>query len=1452
MEDSIARLGLDIGSTTVKCAVLQNGTAIHSYYQRHFSDIPSAVRAMLRDAYDKLGDIPVCACVTGSGGLSVGQWLDLSFVQEVIAASHAVKHFIPGTDVAIELGGEDAKITYFSGSAEQRMNGTCAGGTGAFIDQMATLLETDAAGLDALAARAEHIYEIAARCGVFAKTDIQPLLNEGAAREDIAASVLQAVVNQTISGLACGRPIRGKVAFLGGPLHFLPTLKARFVMTLKLTPENIADTPHAMMFVAAGAAMMSEARKTTLKALCNNAAQPPMFAQEKCLLPPLFANEADYAAFRARHAEANVPSAPLAEAAGPCYLGIDAGSTTTKAVLISESGELLFSRYGSNKGRPLDVIRDILFELYASLPESAYIAHAASTGYGENLAKAAFTLDCGEVETIAHYTAAKYFCPDVEFILDIGGQDMKCMRIRESAIDEVILNEACSSGCGSFLETFAASLGCGIEEFARQALFAPQPVDLGSRCTVFMNSKVRQAQKEGTTLAGISAGLSYSVIKNALYKVVKLKSPDELGKRVVVQGGTFLNDAVLRAFEQLTEREVTRPAIAGLMGAYGAALVAKQHCPQGAISSLISAKALKAMEITQTFARCKGCENKCRLTVSHFGDGRKFISGNRCEKGAGGSASTANKLPDLYDYTYKRLFGYNPLPVERAERGDMGIPRVLGMYENYPFWHTFFSVLKYRVILSPRSSRAVYSAGIESIPSESLCYPAKLAHGAVRLLIDAGIKTIFFPCIPYEKVEQKKAANHFNCPIVTSYAENIKNNMPEIKENGVTLLMPFLPMDSIGKLTKRLVEEFPHIPAQEVRRAARQAWREKLSFQADIRHQGEKLLARVRRGEFRAVVLGGRPYHVDPEINHGIPAIVTSLGFAVLTEQSVAHLGDYQPLRVLDQWMYHTRIYAAAQLVGRIDGLELVELNSFGCGLDAVVTDQVHDILKGYGKIHTLLKIDEISNTGALRIRLRSLAAAVKERERRRPLLQAAQAVAGKAAAVKDMALDKAGAVKGIALDKATAVKDIALSKATAAKDKAVAYKKVVFEKFMKKDYTILSPQMSPIHFDFIKAAFLASGFKFELLPSVDRAAVDEGLKYVNNDACYPSIIVTGQLLEAVKSGRYDTSKLACIISQTGGGCRASNYIGFIRKALADAGYDHIPVISLNAAGLEKHPGFKITLPMLRRAMRAMVYGDLLNRLTLATRPYEAEPGSTERLYEKWRDMALADVCRWTGWRTRRIITDMVEAFDALPVTEQRKPVIGVVGEILVKYHPTANNEIVKVLESEGAEVKVPDLIDFVLYCAYNTNFKAEKLGRPKLFALAGNATIGIIEQYRSLMRRVLERSKRFSPPSYIEEKAEAASEFLSIGNQTGEGWFLTGEMAELLKDGADGIVCVQPFACLPNHIVGKGVIQPIRAKYPGANIVAIDYDPGASEVNQLNRIKLMLSLAQEKIGKAG
>ncbi len=1410
MKTNMHKMGLDIGSTTVKCAVIHQNKLIYSYYKRHYSDIASAISQMINDVYEKLGDIDVSAFVTGSGGLSVGKWLGLSFVQEVIAASRAVKEFIPDTDVAIELGGEDAKITYFAGSPEQRMNGTCAGGTGAFIDQMATLLQTDALGLDKLAAKSTNIYDIAARCGVFAKSDIQPLINEGAAREDIAASVFQAVVNQTIAGLACGRPIRGKVAFLGGPLHFLPSLKAQFVKTLHLKPEDIMQTPHAMMFVASGAAMMPEEKSVTLGSLLEKSKKRVAFKDNIMRLQPLFPNREEYEEFKNRHSMACVSKKPFKDYKGACYLGIDAGSTTTKAVLISQNGDILHEHYSSNQGRPLRVIKEILKKIYEIMPPAAYIAYAASTGYGENLSKAAFSLDCSEVETVAHYTAAKHFKPEVDFILDIGGQDMKCMRIEDGAINEVILNEACSSGCGSFLEMFATSLECDIETFVNEALFAKNPMDLGSRCTVFMNSKVRQAQKEGATLGGISAGLSYSVIKNALYKVIKLKKIEDLGENVVVQGGTFLNDAVLRALELLSGKQVVRPKIAGLMGAFGAALIARKRCPEGAVSCIISKEELGELKITKKHTRCGICENNCRLTINNFGNGRRFISGNRCERG-NGSGTAKNDLPDMYDYTCKRIFDYEPLSSGQAKRGDIGIPRVLGIYENYPFWHTFFTNLSYRVVLSPRSSRKVYSAGIESIPSESLCYPAKLAHGAVRMLIDGGIKTIFLPCVPYEKKEQKRAGGNFNCPIVTSYSENIKNNMPEIKENGVDLLMPFLPMDSISKLTKRLIQEFVQIPPHEIKRAAKLAWKEKSAFQDDIRKQGEKIVAQVKAGKLQAMILGGRPYHIDPEINHGISSIITELGYAVLTEQSVSHLGDYKPLRVLDQWMFHSRIYTAAHLAGKTEGLELVQLNSFGCGLDAVVTDQAQEILKEYGKMYTLIKIDEINNTGAIKIRLRSLAAAVYERRKKRGIHDLAESV-----------IQKAG-----------------------------EYKKVVFEKFMKKDYTILSPQMSPVHFEFLRPAFEASGFKFEVLPSVDNSAVEEGLKYVNNDACYPSILVTGQLIEAVKSGKYDTDKIACIISQTGGGCRASNYIGFIRKALSDAGYDKIPVISLSAGGIEKHPGFKLTIRLVRRLMRAMIYGDLLNRLTLATRPYEEIPGDAQRAHEKWRKLVTENIRNLNGRHFKNNVSQMVEEFDNIPTLDIKKPVIGIVGEILVKYHPTANNQIVKVLEKEGAEVKVPDLIDFLLYCAYNMNFKYDHLGRKKIFAFFGNATISVIENSRKFMRDVLSKSRRFSPPTFINEKARAAADFLSMGNQTGEGWFLTGEMAELLKQGADGIVCVQPFACLPNHIVGKGVIQPIRAKFPEANIVAIDYDPGASEVNQLNRIKLMLSLAHEKINKA-
>ncbi len=1441
MQTKDYRLGIDIGSTTVKTAIIdEDNKVLFSDYQRHFANIQETLSELLAKAKEKLGDIALRGAVTGSGGLTLAKHIGLPFVQEVVAVSTVLTARSPECDVAIELGGEDAKIIYFSNGIDQRMNGICAGGTGSFIDQMAALLQTDAAGLNKYAENYKSIYPIAARCGVFAKSDIQPLINEGATKEDLAASIFQAVVNQTISGLACGKPIRGHVAFLGGPLHFLPELKNAFIRTLKLDDEHIIAPEDSHLYAAMGSAMCIPApgQKTIYKGaetapvfnisdMCTKLAARISMDTEIKRLDPLFKDEADYKEFVDEHAKANVKTADLASYAGNVYLGIDAGSTTTKLALVGEDGSLLYKFYSNNNGSPLDTAIRSFKEIKELLPETAHIVYSCSTGYGEQLLKSAFKLDEGEVETIAHYYAASFFDKDVDCILDIGGQDMKCIRIKDSTVDSVQLNEACSSGCGSFIEQFAKSLNFSVEDFAKEALFAKQPTDLGTRCTVFMNSNVKQAQKEGASVAEISAGLAYSVIKNALYKVIKISDARDLGHHIVTQGGTFYNDAVLRAFEKTADCHATRPDIAGIMGAFGAALIARERygfkqqssCDENeVVSSMLGIDEIINFSYKTSMSRCQGCNNHCVLTINHFADGRRYISGNRCEKGLGVEKAAGEEIPNMFKYKLSRMFGYRSLAENEAKRGVVGIPRVLNMYENFPFWAVFFRELSYRVVLSPLSSRQIYELGMETIPSESECYPAKMSHGHIEWLIDKGVKFIFYPCIPYERNESPNAGNHYNCPIVTSYPENIKNNI-ELKERNIEFMCPFLPFTNKEALTESLIkafrpkftetvnaygEETEPITKEEIERAASIAWDELIKAKTDTEAKGEEILKWMEDTGHRGIVLAGRPYHIDPEINHGIADMITSYGFAVLTEDSVSHLCDVdRPTIVTDQWMYHTRLYRAASYVKTRDDLDLVQLNSFGCGLDAVTTDQVNDILTGSDKIYTVLKIDEVNNLGAARIRIRSLIAAIKVRE----------------------------------------MKNIKRH------EHSSAYKRVVFGKDMK-DYTILCPQMSPIHFDLLEPAFKSHGYNIVVLKNDNRNAVDMGLKYVNNDACYPSLIVIGQIMDALLSGKYDLSRTAVIMSQTGGGCRASNYIGFIRRALKKAGIQDIPVISINANGMETNPGFKITPGLAFKAMQALVYGDVFMRVLYATRPYEKVPGSANALHEKWKRKAIENLARKTPQSAEfnRNIRDIIKEFDELPRTDEKKPRVGVVGEILVKFSPLANNNIVELLESEGAEAVMPDLMDFLLYCFYNNTFKWKYLGGKKSVVNMSNLAITFMERFRRKAVAELKKSKHFGPPSDIRETAAKAKQFLSLGNQTGEGWFLTGEMLELIHENIPNIVCVQPFGCLPNHIVGKGVIKELRNAYPDANIIAVDYDPGASEVNQLNRIKLMLATAQKAL----
>ena len=1400
-------LGIDIGSTTVKIAILdEEKNLLFSDYERHFANIQETLSSLLKKAHDALGELTVHPMITGSGGLTLAKHLGVPFVQEVISVSTALQHCAPQTDVAIELGGEDAKIIYFEGgNVEQRMNGICAGGTGSFIDQMASLLQTDATGLNEYAKDYKALYTIAARCGVFAKTDIQPLINEGATKEDLSASIFQAVVNQTISGLACGKPIRGHVAFLGGPLHFLSELKAAFVRTLKLDDEHAITPENSHLFAAIGSALnYDEKVSVSLSEMVKKLSSNIKLEFEVARLDPLFASREAYEKFTERQNQYSVAKRDFSTYEGNCFLGIDAGSTTTKAALVGEDGSLLYSFYSSNNGSPLKTAIRAVQEIYSLMPDTARIVYSCSTGYGEALIKAGLMLDEGEVETISHYYAASFFDPNVDCILDIGGQDMKCIKIKNHAVDSVQLNEACSSGCGSFIENFANSLNYSVQDFAKAALFAENPIDLGTRCTVFMNSKVKQAQKEGATVADISAGLAYSVIKNALYKVIKVSDATELGRHIVVQGGTFYNDAVLRSFEKIADCEAIRPDIAGIMGAFGAALIARERYVEGAETTMLSIEKINELQFTTTMAKCKGCTNNCRLTINRFTGGRQFISGNRCERGLG-KEKNKEKIPNLFEYKNKLLFGYTPLEADEAERGEIGIPRVLNMYENYPFWFTFFTKLKYRVILTPASSHKMYELGIESIPSESECYPAKLAHGHVTWLIRQGIKEIFYPSIPYERKEFPDANNHYNCPIVTSYPENIKNNIDELRDGSIRFRHPFLNFESPETITLGLTKEFPEIPASEIEEAVRLAWDELAKTREAMWEKGQETLKWLKDNNRHGIVLAGRPYHVDSEINHGIPELINSYGVAVLTEDSISNLNEPErPLIVMDQWMYHSRLYAAANYVKTTENLDLIQLNSFGCGLDAVTTDQVKDILANSGKIYTCLKIDEISNLGAARIRVRSLLAAIRAREEKKEERKVVPA----------------------------------------------SFDRVVFTEKMRKDYTILCPQMTPIHFDLIETAFNVSGYRLEVLNRDEREAVNLGLKYVNNDACYPSIIVVGQIMSALLSGKYDLNKTAVLISQTGGGCRASNYIGFIRRALEKAGMEQIPVISINLSGLEKNPGFKLTPQLLIRGVYAAFFGDVFMRCVYRMRPYEQVKGTTDKLHEKWVGICKKFISsRYpTYGQFKKICRQIIREFDNIPITDEQRPKVGIVGEILVKFLPAANNHLVELLEAEGAEAVMPDLIDFLLYCFYNSNFKAEALGMKKSTATLSNIGIKLVEQIRGAAAREFQASRHFTPPAHIEDLAKYAKDIVSLGNQTGEGWFLTGEMLELIHSGVNNIVCTQPFGCLPNHVVGKGVIKEIRHQYPLANIVAIDYDPGASEVNQLNRIKLMLSTAQKNL----
>ncbi len=1674
------RVGLDIGSTTVKAVVLDQsdslGDTLFSDYRRHHANVRATVAGLLVDIHKKLvdlgrGDEPIRLSITGSGGLALADNLHVPFIQEVIAETEAIDKEYPQADVIIELGGEDAKITYLKPTPEQRMNGSCAGGTGAFIDQMSTLLDTDAAGLNEMAKSYENLYPIASRCGVFAKTDLQPLINDGAAKPDLAASIFTAVATQTIAGLASGRPIHGTVIFLGGPLFFMSELRAAFQRALEGKVDEFIVPTDAHLYVAYGSALQADTDSDdqghhfeayTCDEILKRLDELKNLPSNTPTMPPLFPTEADREDFNKRHHKEHIHIGTLEGAHGPHFLGIDAGSTTIKATLVNDDREIVWSSYANNEGSPLTAAINIVKKIQSELPEGAWIARSCATGYGEGLITTGLHLDEGVVETMAHYRGAEMVSPGVTAVIDIGGQDMKYLAITDGVIDSIAVNEACSSGCGSFLQTFAMSMGLTIQEFTQKALASTHPVDLGSRCTVFMNSSVKQAQKEGASIQDIAAGLCYSVVRNALYKVIKLRDSGELGDTVVVQGGTFLNDAVLRAFELLTERQVTRPNIAGLMGAFGAALTARMHYediadddnahvgadgrsvdaaaaeesaagdePNAAahageivvdgvrhtVSSILTGEALNEMSMTTERDVCKLCQNHCKLTITTFSDGSRFVTGNRCERG-GDAKKKRSDRPNLYDYKYKRCFAYRRLTDKNATRGEIGIPRALNMYENYPFWFTLLTSLGFKVMISGRSSHELFETGIESIASENICYPAKLVHGHIKWLLNKGMKTIFYPCVSYEDNLVPNTDNHYNCPVVANYPLVVGANMPELRDPDVRYMHPYFNLANHELMVDRIVEEFAwaSVSREEAETAVKAAYAEDKVFKHDVQQEGLKALAYMKEHDCRGIVLAGRPYHIDPEINHGIPETICALGMVVLSEDSICelqpgekldltdflsegeedprkknangfrHVDDRKvtvnrmPLRVTNQWAYHSRLYAAAHFVASYPGLELVQLNSFGCGLDAITTDQVAEILADKADVYTLLKIDEVSNLGAAKIRLRSLKAAVEEREANKArmakaalatsdesgsaesdaprnaahaaaqaaarkaqeqaesdlataqaaLAEAQAAVAAAEAKVKaaDRPVDAADAGSDAAapanapkstgfrktgskaptpgrqvlLDatmaanpkltkamrdasKRAAKRDIAdvrlaalgdgtTNDAANAKSKSAKSKsghnnatmsryahREKFVKDMKKDYTIVAPQMSPIHFSLVESVIRSGGYKFDILKHASREDVETGLKYVNNDACYPAIMVIGQLIDAILEGKYDPDKVCLAITQTGGMCRATNYFGLIRKALIDAGYPQIPVIAISTQGLEDNPGFKVTPALLHRTVKALILGDLLMKCLYRVRPYEVEKGAANRLYEQW-DVIVREALEHHGfsktaaktpWLKRRYLPypvlarEIVKSFDALPLKDvPRKVRVGVVGEILVKYQPDANNHVVDVIESQDCEAVVPGIMEFMTTRPYITDWNEKYLGT------GGNKTLYALmrwslDRYNAPIKAAIATSHgKFKQDDPMPELVEKAAEVTSIGVQAGEGWLLTAEILELIEQGCPNVICAQPFACLPNHVTGRGMFGKIRRLHPEANIVSIDYDPGASEANQLNRIKLMIAAAKK------
>jgi len=1408
------RMGIDIGSTTAKVVILnKNAHITFSAYHRHHADTLGTLQAMLQEAFDMLGDVELGLLVTGSAGLGIGEKFGLPFIQEVVASAEVVKQLYPQVKTLIDIGGEDAKMIFFSpeGPPDIRMNGSCAGGTGAFIDEMATLLNIPVSELDQLASRHTTIYPMASRCGVFAKTDLQNLLSRKIPRPDIAASVFHAVVLQTLATLARGYDPAPMILFSGGPLTFLPALKSAFMEVMKIKTDEVLAVENAELLPAMGAALANNEtrRSLSLGQLIDLLHTPQEQHPHQNRLKPLFEDQREYLAWEGARSQYKIKRIDLREANGNRYfLGVDSGSTTTKLVLIDAQGRVAFDYYSSNHGNAIQAVQQGLQQLHQRFGANGSgpkIARSVVTGYGEDLIRAAFGFDDGMVETLAHFRAACAFDEKVTFILDIGGQDMKAIFVKDGDIQNIEINEACSSGCGSFIESFARSMGYTVSDFARLACSSKAPYDLGTRCTVFMNSRVKQALREGAEISDISAGLAYSVIKNALHKVLKVTNTDQLGEHIVVQGGTFRNPAVHKALETLLERPVVCPDMAELMGAYGAALMARDtYQGNGQTHDHFASldEQVVVGDYQQKLIHCRGCENRCTITRLKFPNGNSFFSGNRCEKifsNSGKAERQGINLPALkYDLLFNREKEAPPNPVLK-----LGIPRVLNQFENFPFWQVLFNECGIQVEISGPSSSAIYEKGAAAIMSENLCFPAKLVSGHIFDLIERGVDRIFYPMVFFEQKEFSDADNCFNCPVVSGYADVIRSVVDPEKRYGIPFDMPAVAFHE-PKLLKRVCARYLSslgISRWTIRKAFRKALEAQQQFKDEVRLQAAEIL-RAAQAEGRPVILLlGRPYHIDPLINHKIPDILTQFGMDVITEDSVP-LSPDQPLdnpHVMTQWEFVNRYYHAARWAGQQQNVEVVQLNSFGCGPDAYILGEVRAILGEYGKNSTVIRIDEIESAGSAKLRLRSMVEALKQRP---------------------------------------ATRTFTVRKTT--------------KKFQVEDRqrTILAPDFSPFCSPPIIRPFRDMGFEVVALPPADRASVETGLKYANNEICYPGIVCIGDLVKALQSGQYDPAKVAVGFSQTGGQCRATSIPSLIKKALVAAGFEDVPVVTLSTSlkSFNDQPGLQFDIKEYAyKAAIGMMFTDALSDLYYATAIRETCPGEARRTVDKYLQLYNAGRIPLNRHFLFDTLANAVEDFNAIPTTDQEFPKAGIVGEIYVKYNAFSNNNVAQWLMKQGIEVVLPPMLEFFAGGLVSlVNGVKTHVKKPDALWLLSFLVRRLIDNFLGTVGEIMDGFRYHRPHHRIQDIARKAQEIASLNHQYGEGWLIAGEIATFVKEGVNNVLCLQPFGCIANHVVAKGVQKRIKELYPQVNLLYLDADAGVSEVNFFNRMHFFVNHAKE------